>query len=204
VTRRIITALSRCSQCGDISPNSPKLTSGSRFRELRDSIFTAVNHHWNKTNEFSEDGVRTISLATLFIATILFAGTSSQPLNVKPGLWHVTGTNQFMGNTMKTDYKTCVTAKDLNSNPWANGSDEKCTWTVVTSTASDLEVKGTDCELGKDAGMSTNIDLKYHAVDQENVNASMQGTSAGNGQTVNVSGTFTGKWMGSSCSANKN
>jgi uncharacterized protein DUF3617 len=117
---------------------------------------------------------------------------------VKPGLWHVTGTNQFMGNPMKTDYKKCITAKDLNSNPWVNGPDEKCTWTVVTSTGSDIEIKGTSCELGKEYGMNTNVDLKLHAVDSENVKASMQGSSTGNGQTTNLSGSFTGKWMGSS------
>ena len=131
---------------------------------------------------------------------MLFAGNSNQPLNVKPGQWHVTGTSQMMGNTMKVNYNTCVTAKDLNSNPWANGSDEKCTWTLLTSTASDLEVKGTNCELGKEYGMTTNIDLKYHAVDTENVKASLEGRSTGNGQTVNVNGTYTGKWMGASCS----
>jgi uncharacterized protein DUF3617 len=140
----------------------------------------------------------TIALAILFMATILFAGNSYQPLNVKPGLWHVTGTNQFMGNPMKTDYKKCITAKDLNSNPWVNGPDEKCTWTVVTSTGSDIEIKGTSCELGKEYGMNTNVDLKLHAVDSENVKASMQGSSTGNGQTTNLSGSFTGKWMGSS------
>lgn len=86
--------------------------------------------------------------------------------------------------------------------PWVNGPDEKCTWTVVTSTASDLEVKGTSCELGKEYGMSTNVDIKLHAVDTENVKASMQGTSTGNGQTVNLSGAFTVKWMSSSGSAN--
>ena len=145
----------------------------------------------------------TIPLAILFAATILFAANSYQPLNVKPGLWHVTGTHQVMGKPMKTDYKKCITAKDLNTNPWVNGPEEKCTWTVVTSTASDMEIKGTSCELGKEDGMDTNVDLKLHAVDTENVKATMQGTSTGNGQTVNVSGAFTGKWMGASCSANK-
>jgi len=144
----------------------------------------------------------TISLAILFTATILFAANGYQALNVKPGLWHVTGTNQFMGRPTKTDYKKCITAKDLNTNPWVNGPEEKCTWTVVTSTGSDMEIKGTSCELGKEYGMNTTVDLKLHAVDSENVKASMQGTSTGNGQTMNVSGTFTVKWMGSSCSAN--
>lgn len=143
----------------------------------------------------------TILFAVLLSATILFAGNSYQTLNVKPGLWHVTGTNQFMGSPMKTDYKKCITAKDLNSNPWTNGPDEKCTWTVVTATGTDMEVKGTSCEAGMQYGMKTNVDVKLHAVDSENVKASMQGSSTGNGQTMNVSGTFTGKWMGASCPA---
>jgi hypothetical protein len=149
-----------------------------------------------------EDAMRNeLLLATLFTTTLLFAANSYQPLNVKPGLWHVTGTNQFMGNPVKTDYKKCITAKDLNSNPWTNGPEEKCTWSVVTSTGTDMEVKGTSCEAGREYGMNTNVDLKLHAVDTENVKASLQGASTGNGQTVNVNGTFTGKWMGSSCSA---
>jgi hypothetical protein len=145
-----------------------------------------------------------ILLASLFTATLLFAANTYQPLNVKPGLWHVTGTNQFMGQPTKTDYKKCITAKDLNSNPWTNGPDEKCNWNVVTSTGSDIEITGTSCELGKEYGMNTNVDLKLHAVDTENVKASMQGTSTGNGQTMNVSGTFTGKWMGSRCTSDTN
>lgn len=143
----------------------------------------------------------TISLALLFTATILVAASGYQPLNVKPGLWHVTGANQYMGNSMKTDYKKCIRAKDLNTNPWVNGPDENCTWTVVTSTGSDIEIKGTSCNLGREYGMDTSVDLKLHAVDSENVKASMQGTSTGNGQTMNVSGNFTGKWMGASCPA---
>lgn len=138
------------------------------------------------------------------MATILFAANSYQPLNVKPGLWHVTGTNLVMGRPTKADYKKCITAKDLNTNPWVNGPEEKCTWTVVTSSGSDMEIKGTSCELGKEYGMDTNVDLKLQAVDSENVKASMQGNSTGNGQTMNVSGTFTGKWMGSGCPANTN
>jgi hypothetical protein len=150
----------------------------------------------------SEDAMRNeFLLATLFTTTLLFAANSYQPLNVKPGLWHVTGTNQFMGNPVKTDYKKCITAKDLNSNPWTNGPEEKCTWSIVTSTGTDMEIKGTSCEAGREYGMNTNVDLKLHAVDTENVKASLQGASTGNGQTVNVNGTFTGKWMGSSCSA---
>lgn len=144
---------------------------------------------------------RTFLILLLFSATILFAGNGYQPLNVKTGLWHVTGSNQFMGNPMKTDYKKCLTAKDLNTNPFTNGPDEKCTWTVLTSTGSDMEVKGTGCEAGKEYGMNTTVNLKLHAVDNENVQGSLQGTATGNGQTVNLNGNYTGKWMSASCPA---
>jgi hypothetical protein len=149
-----------------------------------------------------EDGVRkTVAFVILCMATVLFAADNYRPLNVKPGLWHVTGSKQFMGNAINTDYKTCVRAKDLRSNPWVSGPEEQCTWTVVTSTASDTEIKGTSCALGKESGMDTSIDLKLHAVDSENVKASMQGRSTGNGQTMTLNGTFTGKWVSSSCPA---
>jgi hypothetical protein len=49
--------------------------------------------------------------------------------------------------------------------------------------------------------MDTSIALKLHAVDSENVKASMQGRSTGNGQTMTLSGTFNGKWVSSSCPA---
>ena len=145
----------------------------------------------------------TILGALLLSATIIFAATY-QPLNVKPGLWHVTGTNQFMGRPMKTDYNKCITAKDLNSNPWTNGPDEKCEWSVVTATGSDMEIKGTSCDLGKEYGMTTNVDLKLHAVDTQNVTATLQGTSTGNGQTMNLSSNFTGKWLAEKCPSGTN
>ena len=143
----------------------------------------------------------TTLFVVLLAATIILAADSYQPLNVKAGLWQVTGTNQFGAAPVKVNYKKCITTKDLNTNPWVNGPEEKCTWTVVNSTGTDMEVKGTSCEAGKEYGMNTNIDLKLHAVDSENVKASMQGSSTGNGQTMNVNGTFTGKWMSASCPA---
>lgn len=139
--------------------------------------------------------------AMILAATFLFAGSDFQPLNVKPGLWQVTANNNLTGTPHTVSYKKCVTAKDLNSNPWANGPDEKCVWTVVKSTASDMEVHGAACEAGKEYGLDTNVDLKIHAVDSGNVKASMEGTSKGNGQNMNFSGTYTGKWVGASCPA---
>ena len=170
--------------------------------------------------------------AVLLWATVILAAGAYQPLNVKTGLWQVTGAttaggltaippemqakmarltpeqrakteamlmSKFGGSTTPTNYKKCVTAKDLNTDPWGNGPDEHCTWTVLNSTGSDMEVRGSSCSAGRDEGMKTDLNVKLHVVNSENVSASMQGTSTGNGQTVNVSGTFTGKWIGASC-----
>jgi hypothetical protein len=139
--------------------------------------------------------------AIVLPATFLSAAADFQPLKVKPGLWQVTANNNLTGTPHTLTYKKCITAKDLNTNPWGNGPDEKCVWTVVKSSASDMEVHGAECEAGKEYGMSTNVDLKIHAADAENVKASMDGTSKGNGQNVSFSGTYTGKWVGAGCPA---
>ena len=104
------------------------------------------------------------------------------------------------GGTPHTNqYKKCVTAKELNTNAFMNGPDEKCTWTIVNSTGTDMEARGTSCEAGKEQGMETNVDIKLHVVDPEDVKASIQGTASGNGQTINIDNSLTGKWLGASC-----
>ena len=137
-------------------------------------------------------------------ASVVFAADNYQPMNVKTGLWEVRHTNNLGGSQHTSSYKTCVTAKDLQSNPWGKGPEEKCDWTVIKSTSSDMEVHGTSCEAGKEFGMQTEVSLKIHAVDQSNVKATMQGTSTGNGQTMPFGGTFTGKWVSPSCPAGAN
>jgi hypothetical protein len=139
--------------------------------------------------------------AILGLVAIVFAADGAQPLNVKTGLWQIKGTSNMAGDQRPFSYTRCVTTKDLNSNPWANGPNEKCDWTVVTSTATDTEVHGTSCETGKNFGMETSVTLKIHALDTENAKGSLEGTSTGNGQTLNFSRTYSGKWMGSSCPA---
>ncbi len=110
-----------------------------------------------------------------------------------------------LGTPQTSSYKKCVTKEELESNAW-NKPEEKCDWTVVTSTGSDMEVKTTACTAGKNQGMmQTNVDLKIHVVDSENVQATMQLTSNGNNGTTMVgSGTYTGKWLGASCPAGTN
>jgi Protein of unknown function (DUF3617) len=109
--------------------------------------------------------------------------------------------SRFGGTPRTTQYKKCVTAKDLNTNAFVNGPGEKCTWNIVNSTGTDMEARGTACEAGKEQGMDTDVDIKLHVVDPENVKATVQGKATGNGQNVNIDNTLTGKWMAASCPA---
>jgi Protein of unknown function (DUF3617) len=112
--------------------------------------------------------------------------------------------SRFGGTPQSSSYKKCVTKEELESNPW-NKPEEKCDWTVVNSTGSEMEVKTNSCTAGKNLGMmQTDVDLKIHVVDSENVQATMQLTSNGNGTTMKGSGTYTGKWLAASCPAGTN
>lgn len=144
-------------------------------------------------------------------ASVVFAASGKfQPLNVKTGLWQMTEAvtwtglppqmaGMVRGMTPTVKYKTCVKPKDLNTNPWGNGPNEKCTWTVLNSTGTDMEVRGTSCDLGKDYGMTADVHGKIHVLDSENGTGSMEVTLTGNGQTMNGHASYTGKWLGAAC-----
>jgi Protein of unknown function (DUF3617) len=148
-------------------------------------------------------------------ALLLYAATeNSHPLNVKTGLWQMTETVTWTGlppqyasmmkNGQPRKYKTCVKTEDLTSNPWAEGSGEKCVWTVLKSTATDIEVRGTSCDLGKEFGMTADAHGTIHVVDSENGSGSFAIILTGNGQTMNGHAAYTGKWIGASCPATMN
>jgi hypothetical protein len=109
--------------------------------------------------------------------------------------------SRFGGTPHTTQYKKCITPKDLNSNPFVNGPGEKCNWTTVTSTSTDMEARGSGCEAGKEQGMDTDVDIKLHVVDPQNVKATVQGKATGNGQTMNIDNSLTGKWVAATCPA---
>jgi hypothetical protein len=148
------------------------------------------------------------------MASLLFAAPADiQPLRVKTGLWQMTETIKWTGlppqlaAMMKSapptrSYKSCVRAKDLSTNPWADGSGDKCTWTVLNSDGTDMEVKGTSCDFGKEYGMKAEVHGKIHVSDPENGTGSMDVTLTGNGQTMNGNASYSGKWIGENCTAN--
>lgn len=56
-----------------------------------------------------------------------------------------------------TTYNSCVTTKNLTTNPLANGSGDNCTWTALNSTSTDMEVKAIGCEFDRHSGMTADV-----------------------------------------------
>ena len=150
--------------------------------------------------------VALISLGTIMAAAV---AASLQPLKVKTGLWQMVETVTWtglppqmaaaMGNGRTHSYQSCVKPEDLSSNPWANGSHESCMWTVLNSTGTDMEVRGTSCDMGR--GVAAELHGKIHVLDSENGTAAFDLLVNANGQTMNGHASYVGKWIGSSCPA---
>jgi hypothetical protein len=161
-----------------------------------------------------------LALACLVMCASLLAAVTEQPLNVKIGLWQVEMNVNYTGlppqmqamldqmtpqqrsaaglGGTKT-YKQCLTPKDVNK-PMVQG-DDSCHWTVLKSTSSDLDVRGTSCQAGRNQGLSTEVEVKVHAIDSEHVRAIVHGTGTGNGVNATLDGKYDGKWIGAACPA---
>lgn len=159
---------------------------------------------------------KTLAIPAICLAVSLaFAAAEDiQPLKVKTGLWDMNQTTTWTGlppqfaAMMKSGqtihYKSCVKPKDLITNPWADGSGEKCSWKVLNSTGTDMEVQSMSCDLGKNFGMTAATHGKIHVIDSENGTGTFDITLTGNGQTMNGHASYTGKWSGPTCPANTN
>lgn len=155
---------------------------------------------------------------TVFV-TVLFAADAPQPLNIKPGEWHVQLNDikysglppqyQAMFDQMTAQQKSamglgapeklCVKAADLNK-AWLQ---DTCHWTTLKSTSSDLETRSTSCKHGSRGANSDDMDmnLKIHAVDSEHIRMTLHATATMQGSPVTIDGSYLGKWLGSTCSA---
>jgi hypothetical protein len=166
-----------------------------------------------------------ILLGVAFLFPFLMqSGPSITPLNVKVGLWETTVTMNMGGmagipdsvlaqmppdqrakiqqaiqaqNGKPMTSKSCVTKERLqNSNPFQKPTPG-CTYTVLSSSESKMEVKMV-CVRN---GMTMNGSVVVTATDSENIKgaintntASSSGSSSG-GMKMD----FTSKWIGSSC-----
>lgn len=150
---------------------------------------------------------------------VLFGADEHQPLNVKPGTWQIEYKINYsglppqyqsmmdqmtdqqksaMGLAAPTSSKICVKQKDLEK-PWSND----CRWTVERSTGSELDAHSSACRTGsKGTNSGMDMEIKIHAVDSENVHATMHGTASLQGNRATVDGTYVGKWLSSTCNDN--
>jgi len=169
--------------------------------------------------------MKTIRLvAACLFATAVLAVTET-PLDVKPGLWQIDQTVKYtglppniqamldrltpeqrtaMGYGAALSYKKCITEKGLNTS-WVQG-DNNCKWTVLKSTATELEVQGTNCKManqvmGRSQGLTSEGLFKIHVLDSEHLQGSIHGTATGNGVNATMDGSYKGKWISATCPA---
>lgn len=165
-----------------------------------------------------------LGFLVLFPFTIQ-SDSTMQPLNVKPGLWEVSVTMtglpampaipdsvlaqmppdqraklEAMMKGQANTMKTCVTKDKIEKSEAFRNAPKSCTYTIVSSTSSKLEMK-TECTQN---GVKMTGDFVVEAVDPENVKGSMRmnasgGNTSGGNNAMNMNTTFTEKWLGADC-----
>lgn len=153
------------------------------------------------------------------------AGIKLQPMNVKPGLWESTLNMTVIGampvpaevldrltpeqrarmearmkansngHTNTETHKSCVTKEELENQKLPFGGRNECTTTILSSTSTSAKAK-ISCDT---QGMTGGGTYEVEALDSEHVKGTSHATMTGNGHTMNVDGSFTSKWLGSSC-----
>ena len=148
-----------------------------------------------------------------------------QRLNIKPGLWESIRTIKRTGqlpipaemlnrltpeqrarmeermkansaaHTNTTTEKHCVTKEDLDKDRLKLAETKECTTTVLNTTTTTVKTKFV-CD---QEGMHATGTLELVAADPEHMNGSYHSTANAEGHTMNVEGTWTSKWLGSSC-----
>jgi len=151
---------------------------------------------------------KTIAVALVCLAASLATAAGDiHPLNAKTGLWQMTETITWTGlppqyaammrNARPINYHSCVKEKDLSSNPWADGSGEKCKWTALKSSSSDMEVEGKSCQMGNLG--TADVHGTIHLSDSENGTGMFSIVLNANGQVMNGHATYVGKWVSATC-----
>lgn len=151
----------------------------------------------------------TPALALAGLAALLAAQTL-QPLNARTGQWNITETVHYanipaqwasmMPNNHVIKYTSCVKPEELNTNPFGNPSD-KCQWTVLKSTGTDMEVQGTGCQFDPQLGGTGSVHGTIHMQDAQDGTGAMDFSLQIQGMALSGHADFTGTWASPSCSA---
>ena len=153
------------------------------------------------------------------------AADNVQPLNVKAGLWEVTTTGASSkdvvlpaalleklsseqrarieerikasrSDTAKTTIKKrCLTREQLRRGMLFRPDGESCTWTLLTSTSSKVEMRG-DCV---DQGFKTEARLLIEELSPDEAEGSLQFSTNGENTIPATTSTFKAKWIGPRC-----
>lgn len=168
--------------------------------------------------------------AVLLLAMVGSVSGNVNPLNLKPGLWQTTMTftlsgtpppemearlaqmtpeqrakyeamfkSQYGGTPKTRTWKSCVKKEDLNKYPFED-PNKKCTVTVLSSTGSKMDVRGT-CVPGND-GYEYGFKVQVEAADPEHAKGTGQMTASRGGQTITGNYSGSSQWLGATCPAN--
>ncbi len=140
-------------------------------------------------------------------ATLLFAQSKFTPMNVKTGLWQSTSTITVEGmggatpQPRTSTQQGCLTRQELTTDPFSdmNKSEDgvSCKENLIRSSGSDAEVE-LSCTGSQ---ISSRYHLTLHAVDQEHVTGTGQGTANIFGNSMKSSIKFQSHWLRAACPA---
>jgi hypothetical protein len=98
--------------------------------------------------------------------------------------------------------KSCLTKEKLEGDPFSD-KKKSCAETVLTSTGSKMEIR--EVCTGENTKNDVTHDMTVHieAADSEHVKGTVKSNISGGGNTMNVLGTFTSRWIGADCGDTK-
>lgn len=169
--------------------------------------------------------MRTLLCRLILLAPMtLSAANKLQPLNVKVGQWEMNQTMTTSGempiapelldkltpeqrarieahmkansgsHTRTSTYKSCLTKEQLEKGPTFLDKST-CNWTVLNSSSNRADLKG----VCTDRSVKSNMTLHIDALTPESTRMSADVIVNGDGHTMNLHATFTGKWVGPVC-----
>ena len=104
--------------------------------------------------------------------------------------------SQYGGAPQTRTWKSCVKKEDLNKYPF-DDPNKKCTYTVLNSTGSKMDVRGT-CMPGND-GYKYDFKVQLEAADSEHAKGTGQMTVSRGDQTMNGDYSGSSQWLGATC-----